>query len=117
MTEDLARVIIEIRRELGVPDFEYGDIVRSSHVTIFPGTAIVKAKFISYSLEIPSIVLVQMLDSINGISLGELPRQHWIIDIQNKLSIKLDTSGYYLWVQENFLSLDYEEELPTDISS
>lgn len=111
MTKDLARVIVEIRKELGFPELQYGDMVRSSHLNIYTKiTEIVKAKFISYSLETEHIALIQVAEMQYGYHFHDLAKKHWVEAIEKSLNIKLDTSGYYLWVEVGYLSLDYEEE-------
>lgn len=114
MTKDLARVIIEIRKELGFPELQYGDLIQSSHLSFLAHQNIVKGKFISYSLEEPSIALVQLSTPFVGIPFCDLSKKHWVRAIENSSNIKLDTLGYYLWLESTYLTLDYEEDIPSD---
>mgnify|MGYP001216266970 CR=1 FL=1 len=113
MTKDLAKVIVEIRRELGFPDFSHGDIVLFKNNSYIP-PELVKGKFISYCIETPEVALIQVAVPSDGYYFYDLAKKHWVEEIEKFLGTKLDSLGYYLWVEHVHLSLDYEEDIPSD---
>lgn len=114
MTKELAKIIIEMRRELGVPDFAYKDIVVCSDIFLTSNNLPIKGKFIGYSPEITNIALVQCFKLYEGIHYLDLPHKHWLQHLEELPRVTIDKTLYYMWVETSHLSLDYEEELPSD---